>query len=90
MSYKRINITVPEEDLDRINKYCNEVNISKSYLVREAAITYIAAMQRQKEVEKKNKEISEAIEAIYDIKGKIKFNNSKTSEEMVREIRDGR
>jgi metal-responsive CopG/Arc/MetJ family transcriptional regulator len=90
MSYKRINITIPEEDLDKINQYCNEVNISKSYLIREAAITYVTDMQKQKEIEKKKKEIAGAIEAIDNIKEKIKFNNSKTSEEMVREIRDSR
>jgi metal-responsive CopG/Arc/MetJ family transcriptional regulator len=90
MSYKRINITILEEDLDKINQYCNEVNISKSYLIREAAITYVTDMQKQKEIEKKKKEIAGAIEAIDNIKEKIKFNNSKTSEEMVREIRDSR
>jgi hypothetical protein len=59
-------------------------------LIREAAITYVTDMQKQKEIEKKKKEIAGAIEAIDNIKEKIKFNNSKTSEEMVREIRDSR
>jgi hypothetical protein len=47
-------------------------------------------MKKQKEIEKKDKEISEAIDAIGAINEKIKFNSVRTVEEMVREIRDSR
>ena len=90
MSYKRINITITKEALYKINQYCTEEDISKSFLIREAAITYIENMQKQKEIEKKNKEISEAIDAIGEIKEKIRFNNARTAEEMIREFRDSR
>ena len=42
MSYKRINITIPEIDLNKINKFCKNEKLGKSFVIREATIYYIA------------------------------------------------
>jgi metal-responsive CopG/Arc/MetJ family transcriptional regulator len=62
MSSKRINITIPEENLKEINKFCSEEKMSKSQLIREAASQYIASIKELKEKEQRRRDVEWAIE----------------------------
>jgi metal-responsive CopG/Arc/MetJ family transcriptional regulator len=91
MNYKRINITIPEEDLKKIEEFCGAEKISKSFMIREAASKYISEVREQKEKEKKKKQIEWALEAMEKLRKKnIKFKDGKTAEELIRELRDSR
>ncbi|MCL4385843.1 MAG: ribbon-helix-helix protein, CopG family [Cyanobacteria bacterium] len=90
MKAKRINITIPGEDLKEINEFCIEEGIGKSQLVREAAVKYIANIKEQKKMEKRKQEIESAVKVIGELRKKVKFKNNKTAAEMVRELRDSR
>jgi len=63
MSSKKINITIPEDNLKEIDEFCNSENISKSFLIREAAAQYIAAVKENKELDRKRKDMEWAREA---------------------------
>jgi metal-responsive CopG/Arc/MetJ family transcriptional regulator len=90
MKAKRINITIPEENLREINEFCVEEGIGKSQLIREAAVKYIANVKEQKEIEKRKQEIESAIKMMDELRKKAKFINNKTAAEMIRELRDSR
>ena len=90
MSYKRINITIPDDDLRKIDEFCSEEKISKSHLIREATTNYITEINKQKEIERKRKEVEWAIEMMDKLRKKVKFTSGKTAAEMVRELRDSR
>jgi metal-responsive CopG/Arc/MetJ family transcriptional regulator len=61
MKAKRINITIPEENLREINEFCIEEGIGKSQLIREATVKYIAGKKDEKGLEEKRKNIELAI-----------------------------
>ena len=90
MKAKRINITIPEENLREINEFCVEEGIGKSQLVREATSQYIANIKEQKEMKKRKQEIESAIKMMDELRKKVKFKNNKTAAEMIRELRDSR
>ncbi|OFW53242.1 MAG: hypothetical protein A2163_08755 [Actinobacteria bacterium RBG_13_35_12] len=89
MSTKRINITIPEENLDQINKFCTEEKINKSKLIREATAQYIASLKELKEEEQRRKNIERAIKIQDRIRAKSKnFPSGKSAVEEIREWRD--
>jgi metal-responsive CopG/Arc/MetJ family transcriptional regulator len=90
MKAKRINITIPEENLKEIDQFCIEEGMSKSQLIREAAVRYITNVKEQKEIKKRKQEIESAIKIMDELRKKVKFKNNKTAAEMIRELRDSR
>ncbi len=91
MSSKRINITIPEENLKEINKFCSEEKMSKSQLIREAASQYIAGIKELKEKEQKRRDVEWAIKMQDKIRAKSKyFPSGKSAVEIIREYRDSR
>lgn len=91
MKAKRINITIPEENLREINEFCISEKINKSWLIREATSQYIADIKEQKEIEKKKRDMEWAAKMMEKLrKKKITFRGGKTAEEVIREFRDSR
>ena len=91
MNSKRINITMPEEDLEKINKFCAEEKMNKSQLIRESTKQYIASMKELKEKEQRRKNIEWAIKMQDKIRQKSKsFPSGKSAVEIIREYRDSR
>lgn len=91
MSSKRINITIPEENLKEINKFCSEEKMSKSQLIREAAAQYIASIKELKKKEQRRKDVEWAIRMQDKIRAKSKsFPSGKSAVEIIREYRDSR
>lgn len=89
MSSKKINITIPEKNLKAINEFCDEEGLTKSFLIREAATSYIADIRKKKEVEKKKKEIEWAIETSKRLRQKKSgFEDNKKGYQVIRESRD--
>ena len=89
MSSKKINITIPEEDLKEIDKFCREERVSKSWLIREAASVYISEVKEKKELDRKKKDLEWAIEASKLLREKSKgFKNSKKGSQVIRKFRD--
>ncbi|MBC8388762.1 MAG: ribbon-helix-helix protein, CopG family [Actinobacteria bacterium] len=91
MNSKRINITMPEEDLEKINKFCAEEKMNKSQLIRESTKQYIASIRELKEKEQRRKNIEWAIKMQDKIRQKSKsFPSGKSAVEIIREYRDSR
>jgi metal-responsive CopG/Arc/MetJ family transcriptional regulator len=91
MRAKRINITIPEENLREINEFCVNEKVNKSWLIREATSQYIADIREQKEIERKKKDMEWAAKMMEKLrKKKITFKDGKTAEEVIREFRDSR
>ena len=89
MGSKRINITIPEENLKEINKFCDEEKMNKSQLIREATAQYMASVKELKEAEKKKKDMLWAIKMQDEIRAKSKsFPSGKSAVEEIREWRD--
>lgn len=89
MRSKKINITIPEKNLKEIDEFCQEEGLSKSFLIREAAISYIADIREERELEKKKNEIEWAIETSKRLRQKKGgFKNHKKSYQVIRESRD--
>jgi metal-responsive CopG/Arc/MetJ family transcriptional regulator len=89
MNSKKINITIPEENLEEINQFCDEEGLTKSFLIREATASYIADIREKKELEKKRKDIEWAIETSKRLRQKRGgFKNNKKGSRVVRESRD--
>ena len=89
MNSKKINITIPEKILGEINEFCEEEGMTKSLLIREAAISYIAAIREKKEIERKRKEIEWAIKTSKSIRQKMgRFKDNKKGSKIIREFRD--
>ena len=89
MNSKKINITIPEDNLKEIEEFCNSENISKSFLIREAAAQYIAEVKEKKEMERKKKDMEWALEASKKLREKSEgFCNGKKGFEVIRESRD--
>ena len=90
MVSKRINVTIPEENLREINEFCVEEGIGKSQLIREAAVKYIAGKKDEKELEEKRKNIELAIKIQDELRQKNKFTTHKSAMELIRELRDSK
>jgi metal-responsive CopG/Arc/MetJ family transcriptional regulator len=89
MGSKKINITIPEKNLKEINEFCNEEGLTKSFLIREATISYIAGVKQKKEIERKKKDIEWAIETSKRIRQKKGgFKDGKKGYQVIRESRD--
>ena len=89
MNSKKINITIPEKNLEEINDFCKSEDVSKSWLIREAASQYIAAIKEKKILYKKRKNMEWAQEASRKLREKSEgFHNGKKSSEIIRESRD--
>jgi len=89
MSSKKINITIPEENLREIDDFCKSEDVSKSWLIREAASQYIATVKEKKEMDRKRKDMEWAQEASKKLREKGEgFYNGKKGFEVIRESRD--
>ena len=89
MSSKRINITIPEENLKEINEFCAAEKMGKSQLIRKATAQYIASIKEQKEEEQRRRDIERAIKIQDRIRAKSKnFPSGKSAVEEIREWRD--
>jgi len=91
MSLKKINITIPEENLKIINEFCASEKVNKSSLIREAASRYIANIKLERKIEKKNNEMKWAAETMEKLRKKSSgFTDSKSGAEIIREFREKR
>jgi metal-responsive CopG/Arc/MetJ family transcriptional regulator len=91
MSSKRINITMPEKDIEKINEFCAEEKMNRSQLIRESTKQYIASIKELKEKEQRRKNIEWAIKMQDKIRQKSKsFPSGKSAVEIIREYRDSR
>ena len=91
MSSKKINITMPQENLERINEFCSTEKINKSWLIREATVQYIVNFNELKKIEKKNLDMKTASEMMGRLREKSAgFTGKKSGAEVIREIRDSR
>lgn len=89
MSSKKINITIPEENLKEINEFCVSEKVSKSWLIREAASQYIASIKKYRELKKKRKDMEWAAEKMEELRKKSGgFIDGKTGAEVIREFRE--
>ena len=89
MNSKKINITIPEESLREIDEFCKSEDVSKSWLIREAASQYIATVKEKKELDRKRKDMEWAQEASKKLREKSDgFYNGKKGFEVIRESRD--
>ena len=89
MNSKKINITIPEDNLKEIEEFCKSEDMSKSFLIREAAVRYIADVKEKKKKEKKKKDMEWAQEASKKLREKSKgFYNGRKGYEVIRESRD--
>ena len=89
MGVKRINITIPEEDLKEINEFCVTEKMGKSQLIREAAAQYIASIKELKKKEQRRKDIERAMKIQEQLRAKSKnFPSGKSAVEEIREWRD--
>ena len=89
MSSKRINITMPEKDIEKINEFCAEEKMNRSQLIRESTKQYIASIRELKEKEQRRKNIEWAIKMQDKIRQKSKsFPSGKSAAEEIREWRD--
>jgi len=91
MSSKKINITIPQENLESLDEFCRAEKISKSLLIREATLQYIADFKKQKEIEKRKMDLKTATEIMERLREKSPgFDGKKSGTEVIREIRDSR
>ncbi len=89
MSSKRINITVPEKDLEEIKRFCIEEKMSRSQLIREAAVEYMVNIKGLKEKEKKKRDLEWAMKTQEKIRDKSRsFPSGKSATEIIRGSRD--
>ncbi len=89
MSSKKINITIPEETLKEIDEFCDEEGLTKSFLIREAAASYMAVVREKKELEKKRRDMEWAIETSKRLRQKKGvFKDHKKGFQVIRESRD--
>jgi metal-responsive CopG/Arc/MetJ family transcriptional regulator len=91
MSLKKLNITIPEENLKIINEFCENEKVNKSALIREAASQYISSIKEMRELEIKNKEMNWAADTMEKLRKKSSgFTGGKSGSEIIREFREKR
>ncbi len=87
MGSKRINITIPEENLKQINEFCAEEKINKSKLIREAATQYITNIEKFRDIERKKKNMGKAMNIQAKLREKSKLTGGV---KLIRNLRDKR
>jgi len=91
MSSKKINITIPEKNLKEINEFCINEKVGKSWLIREATSQYINDVKKNRELEKKKKEMEWAAKTMEKLRGKSNgFVGGKAGTDVIREFREKR
>lgn len=91
MSSRKINITVPEKNLKEINEFCISEKVSKSWLIREATSQYIANVIKNRELEKRKKDMEWAAKTMEELRKKGNgFIDGKAGTEVIREFREKR
>ncbi len=89
MNSKKINITIPEDNLNEIEQFCSKENISKSWLIREACAVYIADINKKREIERKRKDMEWAAMASKKLRNKSAgFEGKKKGSQIIRKFRD--
>jgi len=88
MKYKRINITISENDLNKINEFCSDERLSKSFIIREATLNYIAQKETEKKLQTRRKNIENAIKIQDKLRMSSKFKTNKSAGQLIRELRD--
>jgi metal-responsive CopG/Arc/MetJ family transcriptional regulator len=88
MKYKRINITISENDLNKINEFCSDEKLSKSFIIREATINYIVQKETEKKLQARRKNIENAIKIQDKLRMSSKFKTNKSADQLIRELRD--
>jgi len=89
MNSKKINITIPENNLKEIEEFCESEDVSKSWLIREAATQYIATVKEKKELDRKREDMEWAREASRNLRNRSNgFQKGKKGHEVIRESRD--
>ena len=88
MKYKRINITISENDLNKINEFCSDEKLSKSFIIREATLNYIAQKETEKKLQVRRKNIENAIKIQDKLRMSSKFKTNKSADQLIRELRD--
>jgi len=83
----RINLTIPEENLNQIDEFCKNENMNRSEFVREAASDFIALKTEIKKDQKKKRDMAKAIEMMEEIRKKSTFTGGS---EVIRKFRDER
>lgn len=75
--------------MKKINEFCISENVNKSWLIREATSQYIENIYKQKELEKKMKDMQWAIETMENLRKKSSgFIDGKSGSEIIREFRE--
>ena len=67
----KINISIPQEILDEIDRVSKEENLSRSELLRLAFKIYVDVLKEERREKKKQKSIEKAIEVQDEIRGAI-------------------
>ena len=83
----RVNLTIPEENLNQIDEFCKNENMNRSEFVREAASDFIALKTEIKKDQKKKRDMVKAIEIMEEIRKKSTFTGGS---EVIRKFRDER
>ena len=90
MNSKKININIPEDNLKVIEEFCDTEGVSKSFLIREASVAYIAKVKEERELEKKRNEMQWALNASKKLRDKSAgFKDGKKGLDIIRQSRDG-
>ena len=91
MPSRKINITIPEKNLEEIKEFCISEKVSKSWLISEATSRYIANVKKNRELEKKKKDMEWAAKAMEELRKKSDgFIDGKAGTEVIREFREKR
>lgn len=85
--YMRINLTIPEENLNQIDEFCKGENISRSEFVREASSSFMAFKTKEKDKEKIREDRLKAMQMMAEFRKKSTFTGGT---EIIRKFRDER
>jgi metal-responsive CopG/Arc/MetJ family transcriptional regulator len=89
MNSKKLNITVPEDNLKEMEQFCRQENVSKSWLIREACAVYIAEIKEKREIENKREEMQWAARVSKELRNKSAgFESGKKASQVIRDFRD--
>jgi len=89
MNSKKLNITIPEDNLNEIEEFCSKENVSKSWLIREACGAYIAEIKEKREIDKKRREMQWAAMASRELRNRTAgLKDNKKASQVIREFRD--
>ncbi|MBM3704998.1 MAG: ribbon-helix-helix protein, CopG family [Actinobacteria bacterium] len=91
MNSKKINITIPEDNLEEIEEFCHAEGVSKSFLIREASIAYISKIKEERQLQKKREEMQWTVNATKKLRDKSTgFKEGKKGLQVIRQSRDGK